>query len=792
MGPPTARHLGEMKQTRSSLARHLSYVNSGSDRVTLDSGEHGVHEVIWSRRAPSPPPKPYGLRSLRPCTDAPSPEMYNAHLAAAMNSERGPSSGANRTKKCTTYSESRAIERAARAAAKEANEERRQAPKKGGMPLAQARDMIRERMQALMMQDRKGMRSVFNQLDRDHKGYLTVSDFRGALSAMGVDLNRDEAKKVMGKFCTKNNVMTFDDFVLKFLGLPPDFFTMDLMKADGAVDSMQEGGSGGGGPPKSLRPVNPASTPYETVEKLFRTRLRKRLFNIDGAIINGLKRQSQTDKDMTEDMLFNTVRANGVTCTRKQIVEIMNYFDQNRDGRVDYLELAHELLQLPRPGHVRHIMPYYPTRPAVGTVSKAIIRKLAINCERAAAPPARIYSLFKSFDKDGSGSISYDEIEAMVREFGCEVEGMNAAALLLDAFTKGKGSMSYMEFVTNVIGLQPDALREQPGSTTPATPEILNKFNESLKEKVFGNKACRDKAFVLFDKDKGGSITLPEFRRGVHEMGLPVSKKQVEQLFREFDQGGTGSLDMMTFTRDLMGMDRQKTAAPKTQFSSRSRGGAPSMPKEFRVPTARRPKTSLDGEEPSLEFHSPAHAQSRSHSVNEIPSERRRLNSSSGSQIMILDHDDDDVHPAKRSSRRGSPLKSTSTPPRMLPGLSASKSPPLMSSTLRAPSTGSISTASLIPTHRRKNMQTKIGGNYQGNFFVADGGLEANFSPEQINSITKKQFGGDVSDRRSAWNEGSPLKSSRSRGSGHNMLSNQRALPAFQLSATLGPSHAGE
>merc|ERR1712178_509118 len=114
-------------------------------------------------------------------------------------------------------------------------------------------------------------------------------------------------------------------------------------------------------------------------------------------------------------------------------------------------------------------------------VSKSMIHKLAIKCERYAAPPQRIYSLFKSFDKDGSGSISYDEVEAMVREFGCEVEGMNSAALLLEKFTRGRGSMSYIEFVTNVIGLQPDALRETPGSKIPATPEILNKFQESLK-----------------------------------------------------------------------------------------------------------------------------------------------------------------------------------------------------------------------------------------------------------------------------------------------------------------------
>ena len=39
---------------------------------------------------------------------------------------------------------------------------------------------------------------------------------------------------------------------------------------------------------------------------------------------------------------------------------------------------------------------------------------LARNCERAAAPPARILSFFKRYDTDGSGQLSYDEMRLMV------------------------------------------------------------------------------------------------------------------------------------------------------------------------------------------------------------------------------------------------------------------------------------------------------------------------------------------------------------------------------------------
>jgi len=275
--------------------------------------------------------------------------------------------------------------------------------------------MIRERMEALFIQDRKQMRKIFEKFDRQHRGYLGVGDFQKAMLTYGVELSEREAAKVMNKFCEIRGQMTFNDWCLKFLGLPSDFFTMNLMHPEDPADGA------GIAEMKSLRPVLPSSTTFKQVESLFRTRLRSRLFNVDGAVILCLKRSSIGDTKMNEDMFFNALMQNGIMCNRKQLSEIMSYFDQNRDGWIDYVELAHELLQLPRPGHVKHVMPFYPDRIKIGTKAKDAVQRLAINCERQAAPPARIFGFFKGFDKDGSGSISFDEVELMVREFGCEV-----------------------------------------------------------------------------------------------------------------------------------------------------------------------------------------------------------------------------------------------------------------------------------------------------------------------------------------------------------------------------------
>merc|ERR1712196_504969 len=172
------------------------------------------------------------------------------------------------------------------------------------------------------------------------------------------------------------------------------------------------------------------------------------------------------------------------------------------------------------------------------------------------------------------------------------------------------------------------------------------------------------------------------------------------------------------------------------------------MPKEFRVA---RPKTSLDDAvtkpfilKPVLAPHRSDVASTRRASSAQPFADKSDGLASKGSQILVLDHNDD-THPSipsidilsHRSSRRRSTSKAAT--PEILPG-------PKSASSWRAPRTHSPP----VPTHRIKNLQTKIGGKHHGNFFVAEGGVEATFTPQQLAKITNK-----------------PMKSSRSLGKAH-------------------------
>lgn len=113
----------------------------------------------------------------------------------------------------------------------------------------------------------------------------------------------------------------------------------------------------------------------------------------------GVQRASTQDKHMTEDHLFQVMCHHGCMPTRKEITEMMAHFDGNRDGKIDLQELACELLQLPRPSAVSHINPFYSERPPVSAATRRLVQRLSIACERSAAPPSRIYNVFRQFDK---------------------------------------------------------------------------------------------------------------------------------------------------------------------------------------------------------------------------------------------------------------------------------------------------------------------------------------------------------------------------------------------------------
>merc|ERR1719313_1827825 len=164
--------------------------------------------------------------------------------------------------------------------------------------------------------------------------------------------------------------------------------------------------------------------------------------------------------------------------------------------------------------------------------------------------------------------------------------------------------MSYMEFITKVIGLQPDALKSDPNSSCPPTPQIVETVSDQVKKQLFNSPGGRNKLLSIFGKQGGNTVSEAEFKSGVKALNLPLDRKQINHLFKQFEraQESKGEISVMNFTKNLFGMATHRSSASSHKSldmarqgsDSRplptSRGGSPCMPKEFR---SSRPRTSL-------------------------------------------------------------------------------------------------------------------------------------------------------------------------------------------------------
>ncbi len=128
---------------------------------------------------------------------------------------------------------------------------------------------------------------------------------------------------------------------------------------------------------------------------------------------------------------------------------------------------------------------------------------------------------FDMFDKDGSGTISVNEIVKIMKNFGYPIKKSEAQKMIADIDDNSDGEIDFEEFVT---------LMEKQTNTVEETDEEL----------VL-------RAFKSFDKDNDGKITNHEFKYLLTQMGNKFSDEEFNQLFNECDLDINGTLVYQDF-----------------------------------------------------------------------------------------------------------------------------------------------------------------------------------------------------------------------------------------------------
>lgn len=126
---------------------------------------------------------------------------------------------------------------------------------------------------------------------------------------------------------------------------------------------------------------------------------------------------------------------------------------------------------------------------------------------------------FALFDKDGDGTITSDELGVVMRSLGRNPTKEELDAMIAEVDEDGSGEIEFPEF----LKLMASKLQD--------TDSV-----EEMRE-----------AFLVFDRDKSGSVTASELKHVMNNLGEQVTDEEVQEMIVEADADGDGELSFDDF-----------------------------------------------------------------------------------------------------------------------------------------------------------------------------------------------------------------------------------------------------
>ncbi|XP_073057637.1 probable calcium-binding protein CML15 [Primulina eburnea] len=139
----------------------------------------------------------------------------------------------------------------------------------------------------------------------------------------------------------------------------------------------------------------------------------------------------------------------------KQLKDIFNRFDMDRDGSLTHLELAALLRSLglkPTGDQIHAILANMDANGNGSIEFDELVETLLPDMnEELLINQAQLMEVFRSFDRDGSGYITAAELAGQMAKLGHPLTYKELSTMMREADTNGDGVISFSEFA-NVLG----------------------------------------------------------------------------------------------------------------------------------------------------------------------------------------------------------------------------------------------------------------------------------------------------------------------------------------------------
>lgn len=138
--------------------------------------------------------------------------------------------------------------------------------------------------------------------------------------------------------------------------------------------------------------------------------------------------------------------------------------------------------------------------------------------------------VFRSMDKDGSGSISNKELSFALRKVGVSINSEQIDELMKDVDENNDGRMEFEEF-----------LQIAAKSTKDVDAE------EELRE-----------IFMIFDRENKGFIAPGQIKHVMKSLGTPFTDEEIYEIFGEADRDQDGLLNFEEFMSIMLAKEAPK------------------------------------------------------------------------------------------------------------------------------------------------------------------------------------------------------------------------------------------
>ncbi|KAJ2446301.1 hypothetical protein GGF42_005735 [Coemansia sp. RSA 2424] len=207
------------------------------------------------------------------------------------------------------------------------------------------------------------------------------------------------------------------------------------------------------------------------------------------------------DKDgdgfITETELAEAMTKLGEKLSAKELKEMFVEADANKDGTISYEEFVDMMMK--------------------GDAEPAEAKKPAAKKALSEAQLAEFREAFTLFDKDNDGSITGEELGAVLKALGQNPSEQEIQDMVNELDADGNGKIDFEEFVSLM--------------KTHSADE-----NDEYKE-----------AFHVFDKDGDGQITEAELADAMAKLGEKLVPEEISAMFAEADVNGDGHISYDEF-----------------------------------------------------------------------------------------------------------------------------------------------------------------------------------------------------------------------------------------------------